>query len=374
MPAGELRTLTALHWISRFGWLRALELGTLLWPAHGSPPGRVIEDDARLNTQRKLAHKLIVRLRRSRLIITRTLPRNAGDALVLSAAGAKYLNRHLGTAARPGDKWGRITDGQWAPPTSWEHELIATLVLLDFASRGLEIRTEHEIRARHVGLRKYPDGLAIHSAEAPNGAKTEVGLWIEVESSDKSGAKMLNLAKSLGDVARGAASPFGEFAATVPVVVFRSDMVDLSGRPINHERRIRSALQKYIGADLDLYFARVDFKNSSYHVRSIEFDLDAKILALDPDDPKANVSASFAVDRDGNFIKTSLDSKGRSWTLKVYRFHDRLRWEIWTKPDPDAGQPRMAAGYQIESLEQAFRVAMSKWKAKYLEGSYEAVA
>ncbi|HQR20722.1 MAG TPA: helix-hairpin-helix domain-containing protein, partial [Burkholderiaceae bacterium] len=51
----------------------------------------------------------------------------------------------------------------------------------------------------------------------------------------------------------------------------------MAGKSIDHEARIRSALQRYIGADLDLYFARIDFKNSSYHVRSIEFDLDAKI-------------------------------------------------------------------------------------------------
>lgn len=374
VPEVELRTLTALHWISRFGWLRARELGTLLWPADGSLPGRVIEDEARLTTQRKLAHKLVVRLRRSKLILSRTLPNNAGDALVLSAAGARHVNRHLGTAVRPGDKWGRITDGHWAPPTSWEHELIATLVLLDCASRGFEIRTEHEIRAQHVGLRKYPDGLAIHSVESPNGTKTEVGLWIEVESSDKSGAKMMTLAKALSDVARGTASPFGGFAATVPMVVFRSDMVDLSGKPINHENRIRSALQRYIGADLDLYFARIDFKNSSYHVRSIDLDLDAKVLALNPNDPKANVSAAFAANREGAFVKTSLDSKGRFWTLKVYKFHDRFRWEIWTRPEPGNGQPKMAAGYQVESLEQGFRVAMSKWRANFFERSYEAVA
>lgn len=151
-------------------------------------------------------------------------------------------------------------------------------------------------------------------------------------------------------------------------------MVDLSGKPINHENRIRSALQRYIGADLDLYFARIDFKNSSYHVRSIDLDLDAKVLALNPNDPKANVSAAFAANREGAFVKTSLDSKGRFWTLKVYKFHDRFRWEIWTRPEPGNGQPKMAAGYQVESLEQGFRVAMSKWRANFFERSYEAVA
>ena len=151
-------------------------------------------------------------------------------------------------------------------------------------------------------------------------------------------------------------------------------MVDLSGKSIDHEKRIRSALQRYIGADLDLYFARIDFKNSSYHVRSIDFDLDAKILALDPNDPKANISAAFAADRDGTFINTSIDSKGRFWNLKVYRLHDRFRWEIWTRPEPGDGQPKMAAGYQVERLEQGFRVAMSKWKTLFFERSYEAIA
>lgn len=373
VPEAELRTLNALHWISRFGWLRALELGTLLWPTDGALPGKVIADAARLNTQRKLAHKLVVRLRHSKFILCRPLPGNAGEALVLSTAGARFLNRHLGIAARPGDKWGRTADGEWAPPASWQHELIATLVLLDCRSRGFEIKTELEIRSENVGLRKYPDGLAIHSAEGPDGAKAEIALWIEVESSSKSGAQMQALARCLGDVARGAASPICGKVATIPLVVFRSDMVDLSGKSIDHERRIRSALQRYIGADLDLYFARIDFKNSSYHVRSIDFDLDAKILALDPNDPKANISAAFSANRDGTFINTSIDSKGRFWNLKVYRLHDRFRWEIWTRPEPGDGQPKMAAGYQVERLEQGFRVAMSKWKALFFERSYEAI-
>lgn len=373
VPEAELRTLTGLHWISRFGWLRALELGTLLWPTDGSLPGKVIEDAARLNTQRKLAHKLVVRLRRSKFILCRPLPGNAGEALVLSAAGARFLNRHLGIAARPGDKWGRTADGEWAPPASWQHELIATLVLLDCRSRGFEIKTELEIRSENVGLRKYPDGLAIHSAEGPDGTKAEIALWIEVESSSKSGAQMHALARCLGDVARGAATPICGKVATIPMVVFRSDMVDLSGKSIDHEARIRAALQRYIGADIDLYFARIEFKNTSYHVRSIDFDLEAKILALDPSDPKANISAAFVANRQGTFIKPSIDSKGRSWDLKVYRFHDRFRWEIWTNPEPGAGQPRMAAGYQVENLEHGFRVAMSKWKTEFFEGSYEAL-
>ena len=93
LPAQEFQAITALHWISRFGWLRARELGALMWPPRDAHPGSLIADDHRMNEQRKLASRLLSRLRESRYVLQRRLPGKAGDAYVLSGAGIHYLQR-----------------------------------------------------------------------------------------------------------------------------------------------------------------------------------------------------------------------------------------------------------------------------------------
>jgi hypothetical protein len=311
-----------------------------------------------------LAHKLIARLRKSNFVISRTLPKNAGHAIVLSAAGARYLQRHLNLTIRPGDKWGRSTGGTWHAPTSWEHELLVTLVMLNFISLGVDVRTELEVRTHNPGLRKYPDGLTRYEAEH-NNETVEVVQWIEVESADKSGAKMLTLARSLTAVQRNQAPVLCGWRPNVPVVVYRADMRDLSGRPIDHKNRITSAIRRHIGANLPLYFRQIKLKNAAYHVEEI-IDEPVTIKPFDLNDTGVNLSTTaFSANKHGTFINHSIDRNGHTWTLKVYRYEDRYRWEVWDLPEPHEQHHTPRSAYQIEDLEQGFRVALHEWRTKY---------
>lgn len=370
LPAHEFQAISALHWISRFGWLRARELGALLYPLSGTIPGTLIADDRRMNEQRKLASRLLSRLRESRYVLQRSLPGKAGDAYVISGAGVHYLQRRLAYTARAGDKWGRFIHGKWTPPASWEHELIVTLTMLHFLSQGASIKTELEIRAENPGQKKYPDGLVVSDVKMRDGSRRQMIQWVEVESADKSGAKMLALARSLMNAYRCQAPILSSLVANVATVVYRSDLVNLAGRKVDHKNRITKAVQRHIGADLTLRFVQITFKNASYHVKAFDIQR-AQIHRLDPDDPSIEIKAAFALNRDGIFTNTSIDGKGRDWTLKVYPFHDRYRYEIWTAPNPEEGKPTERFGYPIETLEGAFRTVMAKWKARFYENSYE---
>lgn len=370
LPAREFQAISALHWISRFGWLRARELGALMWPLQGANPGSLVADDHRMNEQRKLASRLLSRLRESRYVLQRRLPGKAGDAYVISGAGVHYLQRRLAYTARAGDKWGRSINGRWTPPASWEHELLVTLTMLHFLSVGATIKTELEIRAENPKQRKYPDGLVVSEVRMRDGSQQQMIQWIEVESSDKSGARMLALARSLISVSRRQAPVLSSLVANVPTVVYRSDLVNLAGRKVDHKNRITKAVQRHIGADLPLFFVQITFKNASYHVEAIDVQR-SRIHRLDPSDPTAQVKLAFAVDRDGVFVGTLVDAKGRDWTLKVRRLYDRFRYEIWTAPNPGEGTPTERFGYPIETLEGAFRAAMAKWEARFYENSYE---
>lgn len=371
VPAAELQLLTALHWISRFGWLRARELGALMFPEPGKHPGAMVADEKRLNTQRKMVNnKIIAKLKQARYVLSRPLPNRAGDALVLSAAGARYLQRRLVSTARPGDKWGRSIDGRWTPPASWEHEMLVTLTMLHFLSQGAQIKTELELRAENPGQRKVPDGIVVSRNKTKDGLIVEMVQWIEVESADKSGLKMLSLARSLTKVYRRQAPVLSGLDAYIPTVVYRSDLVNLSGRKVDHRNRIKNAVQRHIGADFQLYFLQITFKpKGAYHVEKISHQ-PTRIYPFDPDDPKTEIRAAFTPDRNGDFVNTSIDSKDRYWLLKVFRYHDRYRYEVWTAPEPDDGEPILKAGYQVEELEAGFRAAMRAFQRKFYAESY----
>jgi hypothetical protein len=369
IPLNSRVDTVALYWVSRFGWLRARELGALMWPNTASVTGEALSGDAKEQTQRWMANRVVRRLREQNFVLSRQLPKSGGTAIVLSAAGARYLQR-LSMPARPGDKWGRSSSGTWTAPVSWEHELIVTLTLLNAMSAGAEIKTEVEIRAENPGKRKYPDGLAFMPGKYQDGTPVEVVQWIEVESSDKSGAKMLRLARYLADVSRRQAPVLSGKLPNTPVVVYRADMVDLTGKPIDHKNRIVSAIRRHIGANVVLYFQKISFKNNAYHVDEVVNEL-TTIEPLDLDDSELHLgSTAFFPDRRGTFINTSVDLKGRYWTLKVYKYADRFRWEVWTKPDQGEGEPQERASFHIEKLEDAFRVAIQTWRTKFYKSSF----
>ena len=364
VPARDLNVIRALHWISRFGWLRGRELGALMWPNEYDLSADPKAEESRLDTQRKLANKLIDRLRNSRYVISRQLPKNAGNAIVLSLSGARYLQRQLAITIRPGDKWGRSIDGKWNAPTAWEHELLVSLVMVDYILLGAEVKTELELRAENTGRRKYPDGLAKYQTKRDD-EPFEAVVWIEIESADKSGAKMLALAHSLTRVQRGQTEPLSGWKPNTPAVVYRSDMCDLFGRPIDHRARVTSAISRHIGANLSLFFKKVKLKNAAFHIEDI-VDEPAVIAPISLVDPKINLGkTAFTARKFQTFVNHSIDSRGREWTIKVYASENRYRYEIWDSLEPFQPNQLPRFSMYIEDLEQAFRTAIDKWRKTY---------
>ena len=81
---GQQRDHEGLLLVHNFGWMRAKELGRMLWPA--SPRSAVNASDCR-------------QMETGRVGLVCPLPRSHGQAFVLSAAGSTYL-RACGTRTR----------------------------------------------------------------------------------------------------------------------------------------------------------------------------------------------------------------------------------------------------------------------------------
>ena len=106
---GQQRDYDGLCLLHQFGWIRAKELANMLWPNSKRP---------KVN-----ASELVGKSKRAGWILIRHLPDNAGDALVLSAAGAVHLRQFGYPAAATGKDWGETHGSDWSPPKTWRHEL-----------------------------------------------------------------------------------------------------------------------------------------------------------------------------------------------------------------------------------------------------------
>lgn len=365
VPAADYGDLKALHWISRFGWLRSRELGALMWPAPTSATGEPLFGEAKEENQRWMANRILRRLREHKWVLERHLPKSGGRAHVLSTAGARCVQRRLNAPARPGDHWGRAEGGTWIAPTQWEHELLVTILLVRAIVDGCEVKTELEIRAEHKKLVKYPDGLISYWAPNPHTNQQErVVQWLEVESADKSGPYMLSLARALLRVQRHQAPRLCGWDPNVAIVAFRADMLSPSGKPINHRTRVTNAIRKHIYADLTVYFQEVAIRNLAYHVDHQEAEgFVIRPYDLNDGTPLANTAFNAVAHR--TFINYSVDSNDNVWTLKVYASADRYRWEIWRSEKPDFHNCKPEDGFYIEDLEHGFRMALDTWRRNY---------
>ena len=107
--------LKAIH---KFGWLRAREIGNVLWPKNAT----------RHIAGAKIARRWVA----ERLVMSRTLPGGLGLAFVLTKRGADYLQHEFGVDAKSGKKIGDHVEqisGVWRPSNSWQHDLIANSFL-----------------------------------------------------------------------------------------------------------------------------------------------------------------------------------------------------------------------------------------------------
>lgn len=210
--------LNGLRWLHKFGSLRAVEIGQLLWPGNASA--------------RHQADRLIRSWLTRRLVIARALPLRAGRAFVLATAGARMLTEH-GIDAVGGKDWGETQGGVWTPPTTWKHDLLSTCVLVDLYRRGFDVWPELHIKRQAGKCAKLPDGLAIRGDQV---------VWIETEVARKTGPSLKALATAVCAVAEGTAAPICGSRPTHVMVVFNHEQRDERGHAINHRQRVSRAV------------------------------------------------------------------------------------------------------------------------------------
>ncbi|PLK49848.1 hypothetical protein [Uliginosibacterium sp. TH139] len=115
----DLKGLSLLH---RFGWLRAPELGKLFWRTQEHASVR--------------ANRLVRSWAERKLVLVRRLPEGAGQAVVLSEAGARLLRDYADIDAKSGKDWGETRSATWVPALTWKHDLIAAGVLAELSRQG----------------------------------------------------------------------------------------------------------------------------------------------------------------------------------------------------------------------------------------------
>lgn len=162
--------------IAKFGWLRAREIGNVLWPN---------------NPSRNVAGaRIIRRWKKEKLVIERKLPDGFGSAFVLSKRGAEFVDMETKygdendviSGKKIGDHIEQI-EGVWIPTRSWRHDLLANGFLTLAMGHGADVFSELELRREDPRARKFPDGLYRTDSDVSQGFK---GFWaIEVERSGK---------------------------------------------------------------------------------------------------------------------------------------------------------------------------------------------
>lgn len=278
----HLNDVKGLGFIHKFGWLRSAEIGKLMWPHNASG--------------RQAADRLVRGWIQRRLVIARDLPDAAGRALVLSAQGARLLNAE-GLDASTGKDIGRIgNQGEWLPPFTWRHDLIATGLLCELHKRGFEIVPEAELKRRTSAAAKIPDGLALKGDQA---------LWIEAERARKGSVELRKMAEALSGAASGTLAAVAGIKATAAMVGFVPSSRDERGFAVDHQARVRTALQAVGRGDVPIHWAACHLLGTA-GVGHVEFSreiipadravavlkrLDASGWALEPD---GSLSASYA--------------------------------------------------------------------------------
>ena len=237
-----------LTWLARFGWLRTTELGPLLWPN---------------STARQQADRLARSWLERRLVLARELPERAGRALVLSTAGVRLL-AEFGVDAASGKDLGKMLDGEWLPPLTWRHDLLAAGVLVALHRRGWAVYPEREIRQRAGWLAKLPDGIAVRGADVA---------WLEVERASKTGAPGRQLADALCAVGAGEAVAVLGHRPTVGLVAYQPEAMDSRGCAIDHRARIKAAVAAATKRDVRVLWARCTLRGPA-GLGTVEFELE----------------------------------------------------------------------------------------------------
>jgi len=260
----DLAALGALH---KFGWLRAQELGWLLWP-HTKKHG---------HTQAcRAAQSWVER----GLMIARELPGHSGRAYVLGAQGVKMLEQ-IGIKASTGTHIGSFSvDNEWSPAQTWAHDLLTAGLLVRLAA-DLKIETvytEKEILRAGAPAVKIADALVVYRCGKVS--------WIEVEQAKKSDpTKMKLLGQALSAAANGTmevvclmpsnraepnlyepAHEFVKVKVNAAMVVF-----DVASRH-NHKKNVGCAIARETNSAVNIEWAACTTSRSG--VSSIEYSAD----------------------------------------------------------------------------------------------------
>ena len=225
--------IDGLLWIHRFGWLRSVELGRLMWP--------------REKYSRTRADRIIRGWLARHLVIARQLPDGARRAVALSASGARLLQAAGNTSAFSGKDWGKTDGTRWSPDHAWRHDLMAAGVLTLLFEDGYTILPEKSLRRENPRLPKIPDGLAW---------KEGCVIWLEVESARKTGKAMSELASAIDIVASGQSRHVSGHRPNIAMVAYADAAQDERGHGLNHRQRLIAALQKTARQDVELCWAQ----------------------------------------------------------------------------------------------------------------------
>lgn len=213
------------------------------------------------------AAELVSKMDKENFLILRKLPKNVGFALMLSENGARLLSEN-DISAKTGKNIGKLEDGQWTKPPTWEHDLKAC-GLLAILSKCYVVLGENKIKRENPSLTKIPDGIFYKPGE-------KVVYWLEVENARKAGPNMESMAKSLMWVGRNHIKVSG-LKVNAPALAFDPNSVDEKGRNIDHQSKVESGLQKLLEEDIEITFFKLKMRGAGV----ASFDAYKKLVEAD---------------------------------------------------------------------------------------------
>ena len=311
---GEAHDTDGLWSISRYGFLRANELGKLIWPSvkHNQKNGQRI--------CRKWLDKGFV--------IARELPSKAGYAYVLASRGVRFLEEK-DIPAKSGKDWGNMREGQWTPPFDWQHDLMANIFLVSMEVQGYKVHPKYLLR-RMGGLDKIPDGICHRDGNV---------FVVEFENHRKTGNDMATLAKSIVNARQ--VFPGHDDKNLTHILAYPEDAIDERGHRIDHKTRLVNAAEKEATRDLVLDLRAIKFdRYNLISVNESAVSIKCKITppAIEPEteEPPTEV---------GGFTRVAENSKSTHYAPRVENAESsQIAWSSKTQRSRKAEADRMEAG------------------------------
>lgn len=254
---GLQNDLIGLEYINSFRFLRAAEIGRLIW---GNSENSI-----------KYGQRICRKWLKNKYVIARNLPSKAGNAFVLAANGVELLESNW-RMAKTGKDWGKMEGGSWSPPREWRHHLIANSFLAYIKNiEGVsEVISENELRMK-TQKGKIADGAFRLNDEL---------CWLELENHRKTGGRMIDLVKTLIKIgSKEKKNPkLDNEEFTQFYIAFPENKVDERGYQLNHRKRVLSAAKKM--ADQDFIYRTIEIKLNGY--TTIGHEIKSELIEASP--------------------------------------------------------------------------------------------